>query len=72
MALQETPSITVLIENMDMEIDGDRGILKTINFTTDHIETDLQPENFYIPERGGLTGTSMSRLQEFLSGQWNE
>lgn len=70
--LQETPSITVLIENMDLEINGDRGILKTVNFTMDHIETDLLPENFYIPEREGFTSTPMSKLQEYLSSEWNE
>lgn len=69
--LQETPSITILLENLDLELNGESGILKTVHFTIDHIETDLEPSEFHIPEREGFVNTSLKELQEYLAKEWN-
>lgn len=70
--LQETPSVSVMIENMDLSIGKESGQLKTVNFTTDHLETDLNPDDFHISEREGFVDTPVLKIQEWLSKKWNE
>lgn len=56
--LQETPSITILIENLDLTINGDVGILKTVNFTTDpnsHNSVSFKNKVIYEIERAEQT-----------------
>lgn len=70
--LQETPTVSVMIQNMDLNINGEQGLLKTVNFTTDHLETDLEPDEFHISEREGFKNTTLSQLQEYLANEWND
>ena len=55
-----------------LKFGDDFGILKTVHFSIDHIEIDLEPSDFHIPEREGFQKTSLEKLQEYLANEWNK